>query len=109
MDVQQAVVFFQYALHVSRVLRRLGGIGLLVLGLMDGALIPLPGSMDALTIVLAPRHNDLWFYYAMMATVGSTVGGSLTYRFALMRASLQRAARNIADRQRRHVAVVRFP
>jgi membrane protein YqaA with SNARE-associated domain len=81
--VQQAIVFFQYALDISRVLRRLGGIGLLVLGLTDGSLIPLPGSMDALTLVLAARHNDLWFYYAVMATVGSTVGGSLTYRFAL--------------------------
>src|SRR5260370_20226809 len=47
--------------------------------------MPLPGGMDALTIVLAARHHDLWFYYAVMATIGSTIGGSLTYRFALQR------------------------
>jgi membrane protein YqaA with SNARE-associated domain len=79
------VILFLYAADIWLLLRRLGGRGLVLLGFTDGSLIPLPGSMDALTIVLAARHHDLWFYYAVMATLGSTAGGTLTYRFALKR------------------------
>jgi LPXTG-motif cell wall-anchored protein len=58
----------------------LGGPGLIVLGLLDNSPLPLPGSMDALTIVLSASHRDLWWYYAIMATIGAVVGGFLTYR-----------------------------
>jgi len=74
-----------HVVDILRTLRKLGALGLILLGFTDGSLMPLPGSMDALTIVLAARHHDLWFYYAVMATIGSTIGGSLTYRFALKR------------------------
>jgi membrane protein YqaA with SNARE-associated domain len=60
----------------------LGGLGFIPLGLIDGSIIPLPGSMDVLTIVLSARHGELWFYYALMATVGSVIGGYVTYRLA---------------------------
>lgn len=59
---------------------RLGGIGLIPLGLLDSSVIPIPGSMDVLTIVLSARQQDLWFYYALMATAGSVLGALLTYR-----------------------------
>jgi membrane protein YqaA with SNARE-associated domain len=35
-----------------------------------------------LTIVLAARDAKLWLYYAVMATVGSVLGGYVTYRLA---------------------------
>jgi membrane protein YqaA with SNARE-associated domain len=60
----------------------LGGFGLILLGLLDSSIIPLPGSMDILTILLAARAERFWFYYAMMATVGSVLGGYITYRIA---------------------------
>jgi membrane protein YqaA with SNARE-associated domain len=60
----------------------LGGPGLILLGLADNAGI-LPGSMDILTILLAAHRRDIWFYYAIMATVGAITGGYLTYRVAL--------------------------
>jgi membrane protein YqaA with SNARE-associated domain len=60
----------------------LGGLGFIPLGLLDSSIIPLPGSMDILTIFLSTRHKDLWFYYAVMATVGSVLGGHITYRLA---------------------------
>ena len=60
----------------------LGGIGLIPLGLLDNSVVPLPGSMDVATILLAARDKHLWFYYAAMATVGSVIGGYLTYRIA---------------------------
>ena len=60
----------------------LGGLGLIPLGLLDSSVIPLPGSMDILTIFLSAGRKDLWFYYAVMATMGSVLGGYLTYRLA---------------------------
>ncbi len=61
---------------------QLGGVGLIPLGLVDGSLVPLPGSMDIATIFLAARDTHLWLYYALMATAGSVAGGFLTYRLA---------------------------
>ncbi len=65
------------------VLRRLGGPGLILLGLLDNSVIPLPGSMDALTLILSASHKDLWWYYAIMATIGSLIGGYLTFRIGV--------------------------
>ena len=62
------------------VLWPLGGPGLILLGLADNSVIPLPGSMDAFTIVLSASGKDLWWYYAIMATIGAVLGGFLTYR-----------------------------
>jgi membrane protein YqaA with SNARE-associated domain len=61
---------------------QLGGIGLIPLGLLDSSLIPLPGSMDVVTILLAASGTRLWPYYALMATTGSVLGGFITYRLA---------------------------
>jgi len=63
-------------------LERLGGIGLVLLGLADNAPFPLPGSMDALTIILSAHRKDWWPYYAIMATIGALVGGYATYAIA---------------------------
>jgi membrane protein YqaA with SNARE-associated domain len=59
--------------------QRLGGPGLILVGLADNSVIPLPGSMDVLTILLAASHREWWFYYSFMATVGAVIGGYLTY------------------------------
>lgn len=71
---------------VARIVRRwifhLGGLGFIPLGLLDSSVIPLPGSMDVLTIVLSARKQELWLYYAFMATAGSVIGGFVTYRLA---------------------------
>src|SRR6266852_2600306 len=64
------------ALSVRRWIFHLGGLGFIPLGLLDSSVIPLPGSMDVLTIVLSARKPQLWVYYALMATVGSVIGAS---------------------------------
>ena len=68
---------------VARSLRRwifhLGGLGFIPLGLLDNSVIPLPGSMDVLTIILSARKQELWLYYALMATIGSVIGCYVTY------------------------------
>jgi membrane protein YqaA with SNARE-associated domain len=63
-------------------LRRLGGWGLVLLGVADNSVIPLTGSMDVLTIWLAARHREPWPYYALMATIGAVIGGYITYSLA---------------------------
>src|SRR5271168_1182631 len=63
-------------------LRRLGGVGLVLLGIADNSVIPLTGSMDVLTIWLAARHREPWPYYALMATLGAVIGGYITYALA---------------------------
>ncbi len=63
-------------------LRRLGGWGLVLLGVADNSVIPLTGSMDVLTIWLAARHREPWPYYALMATIGAVLGGYITYSLA---------------------------
>jgi len=80
MHLLAAAVFKKTLLHV---VRRLGGPGLIVLGLVDNSLIPLPGGMDAATILLAAAHHEPWWYYAIMATVGALIGGYLTYRLGV--------------------------
>jgi len=59
---------------------RLGGPGLILLGIADNSFIPLTGGMDFLTIVLAAASPDWWWYYSVMATVGAVIGGYFTYK-----------------------------
>ena len=70
------------AIPIIRRLRRLGGVGLVLLGIADNSVVPLTGSMDVLTIWLAARHRDQWPYYALMATLGAVLGGYITYSLA---------------------------
>ena len=61
---------------------RAGGPGLVALGIADNSVVPLTGSMDVLTIWLAASQRSLWFYYAIMATIGAVLGGYITYALA---------------------------
>jgi membrane protein YqaA with SNARE-associated domain len=70
------------AIPIWRQLRRMGGPGLVLLGIADNSVIPLTGSMDVLTIWLAARHQEPWPYYALMATLGAIIGGYITYALA---------------------------
>lgn len=60
----------------------LGGPGLIVVGLVDNSVIPIPGGMDVFTILLTAHHREHWLYYGLMATVGAVIGGYVTYRLA---------------------------
>ncbi len=60
----------------------LGGLGFIPLGLLDASILPIPGSMDLLTLVLSARQPSLWIYYAVMATIGAVMGAYVTYRLA---------------------------
>jgi membrane protein YqaA with SNARE-associated domain len=65
-------------------IRRLGGPGLILLGIFDNTpfVSAPPGSVDAFVILLAAQRPEWWASYAFMATVGEVLGGYLTYRLA---------------------------
>jgi membrane protein YqaA with SNARE-associated domain len=76
-----AIVAPTLARSFRRWIFHLGGLGFIPFGLLDSSVIPLPGSMDVLTIVLSAHKQELWLYYAL-ATVGSVLGGYVTYQLA---------------------------
>ncbi|MFZ3263066.1 MAG: VTT domain-containing protein [Terriglobales bacterium] len=78
----QAIAVLVTKKSALRWLIHLGGPGLILLALIDNSVIPLPGSMDIITILLAAHRRQPWVYYAIMATAGSVLGGYLTYRMA---------------------------
>ena len=65
-------------------IHRLGGPGLILLGIADNTpFISAPaGSVDVFVILLSAHRHEWWAYYAFMATVGEVLGGYLTYRLA---------------------------
>jgi membrane protein YqaA with SNARE-associated domain len=77
-----ASLYLQAARSLIAWARRVGGPGLIVLGVVDNSAIPIPGSQDAMTIILAASEKTWWPYYALMATAGAVLGGYITYRLA---------------------------
>ncbi len=67
-------------LEIWGTLKKLGGLGLILMGLIDSSVIPTPGGLDVLTVLLAAGEKTWWPYYAVMATTGSVLGGYLTYK-----------------------------
>src|SRR5208283_4974971 len=65
-----------------KLLRSLGGVGLVLLGIVDSSVIPTFGSLDLLTAILAVKNRELWPYYAAASTVGSLLGAYLMYRMS---------------------------
>ncbi len=63
-------------------IHRLGGPGLILLGLIDNSVVPIPGGMDVFVVLLTAHHRAWWPYYGFMAAVGAVLGGYLTYRLA---------------------------
>lgn len=61
---------------------RLGAPGLIVIGLIDNSVIPIPGGMDIFVILLTAHHRTWWAVYALTATASAVLGGYVTYRLA---------------------------
>ncbi len=75
---------FRMSGSVWKWIHRLGGPGLILLGIFDNTpfISAPPGSVDVFVILLSSHHHELWAYYALMATVGEVLGGYLAYRLA---------------------------
>lgn len=61
-------------------LRHLGPIGEVLLGVADASVIPTPGSLDILIILLVAGEPQHWWVYVLAATLGSTLGAYITFR-----------------------------
>lgn len=57
----------------------LGAPGAVALGILDASVVPLPGSLDFLTIILSAHKHELWWLYAIAAWIGSVGGAWITY------------------------------
>jgi membrane protein YqaA with SNARE-associated domain len=94
------------AVLIWRWVLRLGGPGLILLGIADNSVVPLTGSMDVLTLWLAAYHRDIWPYYAAMATAGAVLGGYMTY--ALGRKGGKEAIEHKFNQRKAKVVFARF-
>ena len=71
---------------------------MLILAALDSSVLPTLGGVDALTILLAARHPELWSYYAMCSTAGSLSGASLAYRLSALGVLHRRIKGAVFDR-----------
>jgi len=67
---------------VWRWILRLGAPGLILVGLIDNSVIPIPGGMDVFLILLTAHRRSWWIVYALTATASAMLGGYVTYRLA---------------------------
>jgi membrane protein YqaA with SNARE-associated domain len=56
----------------------LGGVGLLLLGVLDSSFLFMPLGNDLLVVALTAAHPNRMLYYVLMASVGSVVGVDFT-------------------------------
>ena len=80
MKLSELMLLLFAASSWTKWIRRLGGVGLLILGVLDGSIIPTFGSLDLFTGILSVRQRPLWLYYAVMSTIGAVIGAFTTYR-----------------------------
>ena len=59
---------------VSRYLVSFGPFGLFAIAFLDSVLIPMPGGVDAVLLILAATRPSWMLFYVAAATVGSTAG-----------------------------------
>lgn len=62
------------------IFRHLGALGLFFLAILDSSPLPTFGGPDILAAILAATHRNPWYEYALVATVGSTIGAYMTFR-----------------------------
>jgi len=84
-------------------LHHLGGPGLILLGLLDNSVLPIPGSMDVATVVFCAQNKRWWPYYVAMATAGGVLGGYITYRLARGEGKKSRLGNRLSRSQMKRV------
>ena len=83
----EVLVFFQrgtplHSRSISSIFRHLGACGLFLLAILDSSPLPTFGGPDILIAILAARHRNPWYEYAVVATAGSVLGAYLTFRIS---------------------------
>ena len=79
----------------------LGPLGLFAVTLLDSSFVPMPGSADALMILLTTAHPRFMIVYALLATAGSTTGCLILY--SISRRAGSRALRRFSPAKQARV------
>lgn len=69
--------------YLSEYLAVMGIPGLFVISFLDSAFVPLAGGPDAVILLLAGLQPAMFFWIALTATVGSTLGNMILYGIGL--------------------------
>jgi membrane protein YqaA with SNARE-associated domain len=67
---------------ISAYLGTLGAFGVFAVAALDATFVPMPGGVDAITILLSHNTPAHWWLYATAATLGSVVGCVVLYRIS---------------------------
>ena len=68
--------------HIVSYIVQLGGVGVLLVSLLDSSILFLPLSIDLLVIAVSANRGIHALYYAAMAAAGSVAGTAVIYFFA---------------------------
>jgi membrane protein YqaA with SNARE-associated domain len=68
--------------QVSQYLISFGPFGLFAIAFLDSVMIPMPGGVDAVLLLLAAARPSWMLIYVAAATVGSTIGCVALYRLS---------------------------
>ena len=116
-DLAGTLLFFAGAGTAWEWAKRLGGPGLVLLGIFDNTpfISAPPGSMDLAVILLSAHQSNGWAYFALMASIGEVMGGYTTYRISekggqetLERKLGPQRAKKLYDLFARHGAIAIF-
>ena len=83
-------------------LRALGPLGEIMLGVADASVVPTPGSLDLLLILLVGSSPHNWWIYVLAATIGSSLGAYITYRIGL-KGGKEGLAKRIPERKLKNI------
>jgi membrane protein YqaA with SNARE-associated domain len=78
----------------------LGAFGAFAVGALDATFVPMPGGVDAVTLILSHQTPEHWWLYATAATLGSVFGCVVMY-YISRRAGRSALSRFSEKRQRR--------
>jgi membrane protein YqaA with SNARE-associated domain len=86
---------------ISTYLVTLGAFGVFAVGALDATFVPMPGGVDAVTLLLSHKTPAHWWLYAAAATTGSVVGCVVLYRIS--RRAGRRALARFSERKQQRV------
>ena len=86
---------------IAAYLGTLGAAGVFAVAVLDATFVPMPGGVDAVTLLLSHQTPAHWWLYAAAATIGSVVGCIVLYRIS--RRAGRRALSRFSERRQRRV------
>lgn len=86
--------------QISQFLISFGPFGLFAIAFLDSVMVPMPGGVDAVLLLLAAARPSWMLIYVAAATIGSTIGCVALYRLS-QRAGKKALSRFSASKQKR--------